>query len=373
MAIEADFPPVIIQEQQRLPEQPQKNPIEKAFFEAVDYVEEGFKNTCKGLKVAKATTGVIEEFSNLPDIISDIFKWTKPFKIIKGGLACKKAVSATQKIISSTDPIDKAWAGWALVKSIKKIVGAIETIGKYLKDFNLIGKEMLRWTEVTGYIFMPITYISTGIAAYDFHKINSLMNDFRANTKVKKGDIVDENRLEAMKKAIRYVNKEYKAIQKAKVISKECNIKDRTQRILDRLISENGRDQEEAFKEGSMVLKRLKDRLASHVVSSGIGASLSTLACASSTFALAMPAATAPVAIIDLVCVLAGTANYALSKFIPDGDIFEEEQPMFYAHVFKELNRAGKQLSSALEGVTSIVQEQFHQAQEQLAGAILSH
>lgn len=373
MAVEVIHSPPVIQDQPRLPEEPKRNPIEKAFYETVDLAEEGFKNTCKGIKLAKATSGVIEEFAELPDIISDIFKWTKPLKIISGGLACKKAVSATQKLITATDPIDKAWAGWALIKSIKKIVGAIETIGKYLKEFNIIGKEMMRWTEITGHIFTPLSYISTGIAAYDFHKINSLMTDFRANTKVKKGDAVDNERLEAMKKAIRYVNKEYKAIQKAKVISKECNIKERTQRILDRLISENGRDQEEAFKEGSMVLKRLKDRLASHVVSSGIDASLSTLACASTTFALAMPAATAPVAIIDLICVVAGTANYALSKFIPDGDIFEEEQPMFYAHVFKEFNKAGKQLSSALEGVTSIVQEQFAEAQKQLAGALLSH
>jgi len=363
MAIIEPIIPIAAQQPNQAEER-KTNPIEKVIFQVLNYVEEGFKDTCKGLKVAKATSGLAEEFTEIPSLIVDFFKWTKPFKIIKGGLACKKIYGNAEKLITSEEPWDKAMAGWALFKTIKKIIGAVETIGKYLKDFSLISKDALSWTEITGYIFLPVTYVNVGLSVNDSVKITKLMADFRANTKVKKSDVIDGERLEAMRKAVTYIKNEHKVIQKAKVISKECKIKDRAQRILERMVCETQREKEEAFKEGALVIRKLKDRLAARVVSSDIATTLSTLGAASTTIGLVCPATTLPIAVIDLICAAGATANYAYSRFIPDGDIFEDEKPMLYAHVFKEVNKAAKQLSKALDVVGFQIQELFSKSRQ---------
>lgn len=330
---------------------------------------EVFKNVKKATKIVKKATGVADEFAKVPDLVYDILKFAKPFKIISGGLAVPKMIKGVKKVIHADDMVDRLLGMWVVYKSMKKITGAVETVGKYMAEFKLIPKAALAWTDIAGYIFMPATFLKAAVSGYDLSQKIILHKDFRANTKVPKGEEVNEERMEAMKKACTFI-KSNKKIFKEGIVKKHVPIKERMESILERLQNENAEVRKLAFEEGAMIRKRLKDRISTHLVVSSIDTTIATAACAAAVFSLACPVASAPVAIIDLALGTAAVANYAYSRFIPSGDIFADEKPTIYARAFKQLSKAGHEMARAINDLIRQIQAAFNRAEKQLAGVL---
>lgn len=277
---------------------------------------------------------VVKEFSTSPSGLDEFLVAAKSFKIIKGVLAVPDLVKGAIKVITAEKLKDKLFGGWSIIKAAKKIVGAVETIFYYLSKLNVISKAATAWTTITGYVFMPIAFIQTGISAYELGKKVKFMNSFRQELKLQK-QTGSQKFEDIVQRSVTYILTQKKALRKIEVITKSCPLKDRLNGILARLKSDNAEIRAKAAEEGKMIKKRLKDRISEQVGIAAVGTTLSTAGVASTIIGLACPPAAPGLAILGLVLTVVGIANLAYSKIVPQGDIFDTEKRMLFSSIRK--------------------------------------
>lgn len=318
-------------------ENKKKDPVDRVAEAGI----EGFKLTTKVTKLAKKVVKVADLFAHIPGEIDEVFIAIKSFAIIKGMLAIPKLFKSAIKVVTATDLKSKLMAGWKTIKSVKKIVGAVETVFYYLKKLDLISKASVAWTTVTGYIFMPLSFIGAGISAYELTEKALFLKSFRGRIKVAKAQ---EHAATAVCNEILASQKKLKEF---KVITKECPLKDRLKAILTKLKSRNAKARKAAEAETTLIQKRLKDRISEHVGVAAINTSLSVAGCASTVISLACPPAAVGLTIAGLAMTVIGLATFAYSKFIPQGDILETEQRMLFSRLFK----GARHLSASIQNL----------------------
>lgn len=315
----------------------------------------GFKYTSKLKGLVKKTLNVVDLFDKVPAPLEELLVAVKSFKIIKGMLAIPKLCKSVIKVVKPSSLEKRLMSGWGIIKSVKKIVGAVETVFYYLKKLNLISKADLAWTTVTGYIFLPVTFISAGITTYKFGKITKQMTDLRAQIKEAK-KAGDPSRVEVSKRVCVLLLTQVKPLGKAKIITKECPLKDRLKSILTRLKSDNEEIRQLAADEAKFVSRRLKDRISEQVGVAAVDTALATVGVVATILSLACPPAAAALVIVGLVSTVIGLANLAYSKFIPQGDIFATEKRMLFSHVFKRVRSATKLIQAVTHRLAERVQ-----------------
>lgn len=328
--------------------------IEKIFIECFKYVT-------KANKLTKSICAVADEFAEVPKIFEQVFKVTKALKIVKGLFSAKKLYKNAIKFIKTNDIEQKLLLGWNMFKCLYKIEAAVEVVFKYLKEFNLITKAALAWTDVVGYIVLPVKTITAGVKWYQFGEKVNFMNEFRAKIKVGKQPDV-----ETMKGACKEIIAETKHLKKMKVINKDCPLKARMKDIVSRLKDDNEAIRKLAVDEGKMIFKRLKDRISEHVGVAGVTASVKTGFLGTSVFATIFPLAIIPVVIADLALVALNIANFAYMQFIPKGDILADEQPMLFATLGKEIKHFGKAVHATAERAAHEMQYAVEHVKNQL-------
>lgn len=311
---------------------PAKSPdlIDKAFEAGV----EGFQYTTKATGLVKKVLKVVGEFDEVPAPLEEAFVAFKSFKIIKGVLALPKLAKSVINVIKPSSLEDRFFTSWKIVKCVKKIVGAVETVFYYLQKLNLISKAALAWTTITGYIFLPVSFISTGISAYQLGTKFKEMNEFRAQIKQVK-QAGPNSPEEVTSRVCTHLLGQIKPLRKMKIITKDCPLKDRLKTILTQLKSDNAQIRQLAADEGKHIRKRLKDRISEHVGVAAVETSLSVAGVACTVLSLACPPAAIGLTIAGLALAVIGLANFAYSKFIPQGDILDSEKRMLFSSIRK--------------------------------------
>jgi hypothetical protein len=318
----------------------------------------GFNYTSKLNGLVKSTLKIVDTFDKVPAPLEELMVAVKSFKIIKGMLAIPKLCKSVIKVMKPSSVENRLLNGWGIIKSVKKIVGAVETVFYYLKKLNLVSKAALTWTTVTGYIFMPVTFISAGLTTYKFGKITKQMTDFRAQLKQAKR-AGDGSSVEVSKRVCALLLTQVKPLGKAKVITKECPLKDRLKSILTRLKSDNEEIRLLAADEAKLIRKRLKDRISEHVGVAAVDTALATVGVVATILSLVCPPAAVALVIVGLASTVLGLANLAYSKFIPQGDIFATEKRMLFSHMFKKMRTATRAIEAAVHRLAERVQGKF--------------
>lgn len=328
-------------------------------------IKSSFKRVYNDTKDASVIIGLInestdiaEQFTSIPSVFSDIFRWAKPLKIVKGILNIGKLYSNTKKFFVEDSASGKISATWGMYKSLSSITKAVSTTMGFLKDFGVIASEALKWTAVTDYVFLPVKVISTGISSFNLGQKIGLYTTFKENTKCPKQDAAGK-RIAKMINAMTYVQKEEKSLLDMKVITKDCPLKERTDSIIERLQASNKEMRVKAALEGKVMIRNLKDRISAQVVSNAIDTTLRTVGLTTFFLGFTNPISALPAAILDLGLDVAGLANITYSKFIPTGDFYEDEKPMLYARAFNAVRSAGKFVVRGASKMATAVQAPF--------------
>ncbi len=334
---------------------------------------EGFGYVSDAAGLMKSAVKVASEFEEIPGPVNQVLVACKSFKFIKGMLSLPKLYKSAVSVIKPGDLETKFFAGWGIAKAIKSIVGAVETVFYFLNKLDLISKASLAWTTVAGYIFMPMTFISAGISAYELRGKVKYMNAFRAEIKEAKHAGRRHTPVDVSKRVCEYILTQEKPLRKIKVITENCPLKDRLNDVLARLRDGNFETRMKAAEEGKIIRKRLKDRISEHVGVAGVSTSLSVAGVACTVTSLACPPAAVGLSIAGLALGVVGIANSAYSKFIPQGDIFDTEKRMLFSRVFKTGRVAGSAIKASAgrfqHNVQSVAQKFALRLQNKAAAA----
>ncbi len=289
---------------------------------------QGFKYTKKATSFSKKIFGVIDLFTEVPAAFDEIFLALKSFKIIKGMLALPKLGKSALKIIKPKISItNRVIAGWKIIKSTKKIVGAVETVFSYLQKLKVLTKADLAWTKVTGIIFLPITFISTIFATYKFGKQTEFYVNFSKRVKVAKRQGPEALCQELLAQE--------KTLKKFKVITKKAELKPRLKNILKALKSENKEIAQKAKDETIQIAKSLRNRASEHVGILALKTNLKIAGAVMTIIALACPPAAAGLTLAALPVAAASVGTFIYSKWVPKNEIKPGEQRLIFATIFK--------------------------------------
>lgn len=333
---------------------PQKEPAltDKAYEVGLQIFE--YADEATGL-VADAA-GVAKEFTKIPKGLDEFLIALKSFKIVKGMLAIPELVKGVFKIVTAEKIKHKIFGGWSVAKAAKKIVGAVETIFYYLSKLNVISKASTAWTTITGYVFMPISIISTALSTYELGKKIQFMNSFRSDLKQLKHGSGRPQRNVAIK-TVTHILSQDKSLRKMEVITKSCPLNERLKNIICRLKSTNEKTRAQAADEALLIKKRLKDRISEQVGMAAVGTAVSTAGVASTIIGLACPPAAPALAILGVVLTVVGIVNMAYSKMVPQGDIFDTEKRMLFSSIRKGVKCVVREIKAACTKLACQVQK----------------
>ena len=121
----------------------------------------GFKWAKKVVSVTEGSTKVAKQFTKLPGEVSEATKALKAFKIVDGALAVEDIATNAVKVATENKPKRKFFAGWKIIQGLAKILRAVEAVFFYLKELKVISLAQHAWTNVVGYVLLPISVIST--------------------------------------------------------------------------------------------------------------------------------------------------------------------------------------------------------------------
>lgn len=311
---------------------PNPDLIDKAYDTGV----QGFKVTKKIVKVGKGVTKVADIFTHIPGYVDEALVTIKSFKFIGGVLAVRKLCKSCVKVIKPGMIQSRAYAGWKIVKSIKKIVGAVGAVFYYLRKLNLITKAALAWTAVTDWVFFPVSFISAALTTYDCGKKGLFLHQFRGRIKQEK---LQGTKVEVATRITNYILSERKALGKLKIISKDCPLKNRLHDVLVKLKAYNALTRAQGVREAKMIRSRLKNRITEHVGVAAVDTAIAVAGVTSTILGLTCPPAALALTIGGLGLAVIKLASFAYSKFIPMGDIFEDEKRMLFARIAKGARR----------------------------------
>lgn len=297
-----------------------------------------FKCVTKAASLVQGSTKIVGGFSKVPHELAETTTALKSLKIIKGVLAIADLPRFVVKVVRSTDLRTRLLSGWKVVGCVDKIVSAVETIFYYLKELKVLSGADLAWTTITGYVFLPVSIISTGISGYLLAEKSKFMSGFNAKLKQIK---VEHSASEVVAtKVCQELMVQEKHLRKFKIITDECPLKSRLEGILVKLAAENAAIKKEAADEVRFIKKCLKDRIREQVGIAAVKTSASTIGVACTIIGLACPPAAPALAIVGIVLTVVGIGNFAYSKFVPRGDIQVGEKRMFFAKARKGVQKA---------------------------------
>ncbi len=318
------------------------DPVDTAFRHSVL----GFKYTSKVTSLFKSSVKVSEAFTKIPGQIDEVITALSSFKIIKGMLSIEKFMKSILKVCRPGDLKKRLFAGWSVIKCTKSMVGAVETVFKYLKKLQIIPKSALAWATITGYIFLPIKFISAALSVYKTSEKVLFMRGFRSRIALCKQPGAD--RVDNATRVCKQLLIEEKQLKKVKVISKEASLKPRLKNIISDLNNENSEIRQKAAAESKCIATCLKNRVRERVAVAAVKTSLKTVGCACKIVGMTCPPAEIPLLIIKLALKVTSFGALCYSNFIPKGEITWNEKPMFFALQFKTMRRMQKALQVAL-------------------------
>ncbi len=303
------------------------------------YAYLGFKVFSKTASILSYSTKIVGVFSKIPNELGETVSALKCLKIIKGMLAITVIPKVIIKLVKADGGKTRFFQTLKLANCISRIVSAVETVFFYLKELKVVSSEALAWTNITGYVFLPLSVIGTAVATYQLKEIVSYNNEFRAKFKVLK--TADQTH------TCKLLIAEEKHLRKYKIITGECPLNGRMQSILSRLTSDNVEIKKGAHDEAIKIRKCLKNRLTERVGFIGVKTSLSIAGLACTVISLACPPAVIPITVISLVIAAAGIANFAHAQFVPKGDITDGEKRMFFTATCKKAKNIAKAMQNA--------------------------
>ncbi len=283
---------------------------------------EGFKYTSKTAKPFKKSVKVADKLGDIPGILEDILTGIKSFKIIKGIIKAPKLYKKSQKLFKQEKPYNKFLTIYGFASGIKKIVGAIATALYYAKKFGVVTKRALAWTAITDIIFLPFAFAKAGIAIETLREKSKHLKDFKDIT-----DFKGHATVEAAKQICQRIleKPEQKRLLKAKVITKDSNVKDRFKGVLKKL----EQNDTEAVKEAQFLITAIRNRITEQVGLQGVKTAL-TVAKVGLIF---IPLAAIPAAITGLVLAAIKFGAFGYSKVLPNGDIHDTEKRLLFARI----------------------------------------
>lgn len=302
---------------------------------------EAYAVTKVGLKTSKASVGLAEEFIEVSVVVTDFFKFAKALKIIAGGMKAKKLASTANKFCKAKTHSARIVAIWQAVKCIKKITGAVETTLKFLRDFHVVSDAALCWTEIAGYIFLPITFISTAVSVHSTAKEALFVKELYKNTKslsgrVKKQELEGEQK-ERILKACRFIVDSEKKFKSYKVLTKSCPLKSKMKELIIRVELGDEESIKADLAKAQHVIGQLKGRITHQFAINVAKTSLKVTGCTVTVVGLTTGVAALPAAIIDLVVAVGKLGLFVYAKHLPNHDPFEAAPPRIYQRVFTKV------------------------------------
>jgi hypothetical protein len=305
-----------------------------------------FDYASKAASLVQGSAKVVGGFTKVPHGLGEFTTALKSIKIIKGMLAVEDIIRAVVKLVKATTLKSGVSASWKVIVAADKIVGAVETIFSYLKELKVLSSASLAWTSITGYVFLPVSIISTGIAGYQLAGQSKFMTVFNASLKQLKVEHAASSHTLATKVCQELLVQEIH-LKKFKIITKSCPLKSRLEGIVARLASDKIEEQKEAAAEVKFIKKCLKDRVREQVGIAAVRTSVATAGVACTIIGLACPPAAPVLAIVGLVLTVVGIANFAYSKFVSKGDVQAGEKRMVFAKARKGIQKATRALSTS--------------------------
>lgn len=307
---------------------------------AMEHALAGFKYISKVSSLFKASVKVSDAFTKIPGAVDEVTTALGAFKIIKGMLAIEKLIKSIIKVCKPGDLKKRILAGWTVIKSTSKIVKGVEAVFKYLKKLDLIPKSALAWATVTGWIFLPVKFISTALSVYKTSQKVLFMRGFR--NRIASCKQPGQDALTTAQRVCKQLLAEEKQLKKAKVITKETTLKPRIKNIIADLTSANEAVRQNAVADAKTISTCLKNRVREQVAVATVKSSFKTISAASKIVGMTCPPAEVPLVILKLVLKVASAGAFVYSKFIPKGEITAKERPMFFALQFKAMRRMEK-------------------------------
>ncbi len=288
----------------------------------------GFSATKKVAKLSDKTVKVADAFTAVPSAVLEVNVAFKVLKIINGMLTLPKLYKNAVAIFTSIDIKGRLVAVWGVIKSVKKVVGAVETVFGYLYKLEVISKVSLAWTVITGYIFMPVSVIGTIISGVQLKQKITYLSGFHAQVKASK---------HKPHTLCRLLNNEQQALRKMSVITGACPLEARLSNILKHLKSSNKAIRIKAKRESQFLAKKIVDRGAEQAGIAATKTTLATIGVGMTVLSLACPPAAVGLTIAGLVVTVVSVATYFYSKFVPKGDILDTEKRMLFGHIYKHI------------------------------------
>ncbi|MCE5295268.1 MAG: hypothetical protein LLF94_11750 [Chlamydiales bacterium] len=319
----------------------------------IDPIDEAAKTGIKGIKVTKKVSkvfkgvvNVVELFEKIPYAVEETLVAIKTFKIIGGMLAIPKLVKSAGKVKKAKGPEAQFMITYKIVKCFKKIIVGIETTIYYFAKLKIVTKAALKWTEFTDKIFAPLTFISSGLTAYEFGKKVKALRSFRSELSLaKKGAHTPH---EKAVKTNAHLLTQIKTLKKMKVISKNCPLKDRLKDIGNRLEIHDPK----AIEDAKHLRRSLNNRITERVAAAAIETALEAVDLTSTLLDIAYPKVAAidtGLTITSLATTLLGITNKAYTQYIPTGDIMSDEKPMLLTRVYKTVRSGHKALLNTVK------------------------
>ncbi len=307
----------------------------------------GFKYVKKAKSLSKKVIGIVELLAYVPPAFDELFLALKSFKIISGMLAVPKLKKNIIKIFKPNSAINRILSVWAVVKSSKKIVGAVETVFTYLKKLNVLTKADLAWTKVTGYIFLPVTFISAVVSGYKFGKQVEFYVHFAKRVKVVKN-------LGAPQLCQELLDQE-KKLRKFKVVTKQASLKPQLITIQEKLKAPSSEGQQQASNEVRAIAKVLRNRACERVGIHGLKTNLKVTGAVITIISLACPPAALGLTIAALPIAAISIACFVYAKNIPKDAVRPDEPRLFFA----TLSKGGRKLEKAIHNFTMKLQSKY--------------
>ncbi len=299
-----------------------------------DFLDRLFETGVEGKKfIAKLSSlhdkilRVASVYAAVPGALNEVSIALRSLKIITGLLAIPKLCKQVMSAIKAENASCRFFAVWGAINSTKKVIGTVEGVFYYLNQLQIIDKAALAWTTIVGYIFLPISIISTGIQGYQFGKRLTHMRTFNMELRsIKQCESSDK-----AKKLCKLLLSQQKQLKTYKVITKECPLKERLTSILDRLEKNN----KEAETELRHIKRCIKNRVREQAGVAGTKTVLSTGGAVASILSLACPPAAVALAIAAVVMGVLSLATFVYSRTIPNGDFTENEKTLLFTRMHK--------------------------------------
>lgn len=258
-----------------------------------------YKIVNKASSLIKATKGVVEVFSAVSENFSKYFVVLEPIKIFQIPLYSRKAIQAGVKLLKVKTYRDIFQNCFKIYKSLKKITSGVAAALKCSVLLGLLRSSALCWTDIAGYVFLPVTLIS---AALNFE--NTARRCHLLFVLCKTGS----NEAEAAK----CIQNNYTKLRKFKIVAKGFDARFDT--LAKQINCKSPRKRSAARKEINGTVRRMKVQMGAFICVQATKTTLKITSATMAVLALITPIAIVPAVCIDLALAVGSVSMFAASK-----------------------------------------------------------